>query len=72
MIHTLMGSNPSPTKKFAVQLVTTAMDVAIPRADWVKSSVTKNHGIDPGPVANPTTKDITMTIETYANHGADS
>ena len=38
----------------------------------MKSSVTKNHGIDPGPVANPTTKVMTMTIEMYFNTGAAS
>ena len=69
---TISGANPSPTKKLAVQFVTTAIEVAIPRADWVKSSVTKNHGIDPGPVANPTTKVMTMTIEMYFNAGTAS
>ena len=72
MLFTMRGVNPSPTKKFAVQLVTTATEVAIPRAPWVNNSVTKNQGIDPGPVANPTTKVMTMTIETYANVGTDS
>ena len=66
------GSNPSPTKKLAVQLVTTAIEVAIPRADCVKSSVTKNQGIEPGPVANPITKVITITIETYESAGTSS
>ena len=61
---TMRGVNPSPTKKLAVQLVTTATDVAIPRAPWVNSSVTKNQGMDPGPVAKPTTKVMTMTMET--------
>ncbi len=39
------------------------MEVAIGRPDCVKSSVTKNHGIDPGPVAKPMTKPMTMMIE---------
>ena len=30
---TISGANPSPTKKLAVQFVTTAIEVAIPRAD---------------------------------------
>ena len=30
---TISGANPSPTKKLAVQFVTTAIEVAIPLAD---------------------------------------
>ena len=41
-----------PTKKFAIQLMLTASDVAAGRADWLNSSDTRNQGIDPGPVAN--------------------
>ena len=52
--------------------MTTAIEVAIPRADWVKSSVTKNQGIEPGPVANPITKVMTITIETYESAGTSS
>jgi len=43
-------------------LTATAIDEAIGRPDWEKSSVTKNQGMDPGPVANPTTNRITATI----------
>ena len=32
----------------------------------MKSSLTKNQGIDPGPVAKPTTKRITKKMEMYA------
>ena len=71
-ILTLSGSNPHPTKKFAAQLVTTAMEVAMGLPDEVKSSVTKNQGMDPGPVAKPMTKPITMAIETNDNQGAAS
>jgi hypothetical protein len=39
------------------------MEVAMGRPDWLKSSVTKNQGIDPGPVANPTTNKMTMPID---------
>ena len=41
------------------------MDVAVGLPDWANNSVTKNQGIDPGPVANPTTNRITATIATY-------
>lgn len=47
-----MGRNAKPTRKFAVQLVQTAKDAAVGRADWLKSSATRNHGMDPGPEAN--------------------
>ena len=41
----------------------------MPLADWLNNSVTKNHGIDPGPVANPTTNVMTITIDTYFKAG---
>ena len=59
---TSIGEKPRPTKKLADQLTATAMEDAMGRPDWEKSSVTKNQGIDPGPVAKPTTKRITATI----------
>ena len=62
---TLIGSNMMATKKFAVQLATTAIEAAIGRADCWNSSLTKNHGIDPGPVANPTTNRITKMMDRY-------
>ena len=58
--HTWIGENPNPTRKFAVQLVTTAMEVATGLPDWVNSSVTKNQGMEPGPVAKPITNRITI------------
>ena len=67
LVHTFNGSNPNPTKKLAVQLTPTAMAVAMPLADCWNNSVTKNQGIDPGPVANPTTNEITMTMDRYFN-----
>ena len=67
LLHTFNGSNPNPTKKLAVQLTPTAMAVAMPLADCWNNSVTKNQGIDPGPVANPTTNEITMTMDRYFN-----
>lgn len=59
-----MGSNPSPTRKFADQLTDTAIEVAVGLPDWANNSVTKNQGMEPGPVANPTTKRITAMIAT--------
>ena len=66
---TCIGRKHNPTKKFAVQFVTTAMDAAIGLADCWKSSFTKNHGIDPGPVAKPTTNMMTKIIERYEATG---
>ena len=57
-----MGRNPRPTMKLATQLTVTAMDVAIGRAEELNSSVTKNQGIEPGPVANITTNIITKMM----------
>jgi hypothetical protein len=54
-----MGENPRPTRKLADQLTATAIEVAMGRPDCAKSSVTKNQGIEPGPVAKPTTKRMT-------------
>ena len=58
--------------KLAVQFVTTAMEVAMGLADCANNSVTKNQGMDPGPVANPMTKPMTMNIEMYDKKGAAS
>lgn len=41
----------------------TASDVAAGLADWLNNSETKNHGIDPGPVANITTKTSTRIMQ---------
>lgn len=61
-----MGRKPSPTTKLAVQLTVTATEVAMARAPWANSSVTKNQGIEPGPVANMTTNMITRMMLMYA------
>jgi len=52
----------------AVQLTATAMEVAIGLAPWLKSSDTKNHGIDPTPDAKRTTKKMTRKILKYETH----
>lgn len=62
MIITCKGRKPRPTMKLAVQLTPTAILVANGRADELKNSDTKNHGIDPGPTANATTNTITNII----------
>ena len=59
---TWRGTKASPTRKFADQLTVTAMEVAVGRPDWANNSVTKNQGIEPGPVAKPTTKRMTATM----------
>lgn len=41
--------------KLATQLTVTAMAVAMGRAEELNSSVTKNQGMEPGPVAKNTT-----------------
>ena len=58
-----MGRKSNPTKKAAVQLTVTAMEAAIGLALLAKISLTKNQGMDPGPVANITTNKITRTME---------
>lgn len=58
--------------KLATQLTVTAMAVAIGRAEELKSSVTRNQGIDPGPVAKKITKTIIKRILQYDNHAAES
>ena len=62
---TLIGSNIMATRKLAVQFATTAIEAAMGRADCWNNSLTKNHGIDPGPVANPTTNRITKMMDRY-------
>ena len=51
--------------------MTTAMDVAMGRPDWLNSSVTKNQGMEPGPVAKPTTKRMTIPMDTYDRTGTE-
>lgn len=67
-----MGRNPRPTMKLATQLTVTAMAVAIGRAEELNSSVTRNQGMDPGPVANITTNRMTNRILKYDSQAAES
>jgi len=67
-----MGRKVSPTTKLALQLTPTAMEVAKGRPPWLKSSDTRNHGIDPGPTANMTTNKITHRMEMYESHWVGS
>lgn len=62
-IRTCKIGKPRPTKKLAVQLTPTAMLVANGRAFCINNSLTKNHGIDPGPVAKITTNPTTNTMQ---------
>lgn len=57
-----------PTIKLAVQLMATARLVAVGLADELNSSETKNHGMEPGPMANITTKRMTSRMLMYDNH----
>lgn len=52
----------SPTMKLANQFVGTAKLTASGLAFGKNNSVTKNHGIDPGPIAKKTTNITTRTI----------
>lgn len=47
LMLTLRNSKDVPTRKFAVQFVAAATEFAAPRAPDVKSSETKNHGMEP-------------------------
>ena len=58
-----IGKKRSPTKKAAVQLTATAIEAAMGLALLAKTSLTRNQGMEPGPVANITTKRITSTME---------
>ena len=67
---TCRGKKPIPTMKLAVQLIATARLVAAPLADWLNNSDTKNHGIEPGPIANMTTNRMTSRMLKYEIHKA--
>lgn len=43
----------------------TANDVAAGLADWLNNSETRNHGMEPGPVANMMTKISTRMMQRY-------
>jgi len=62
---TFMVGKPIPTRKLAVQLISTAMDMAAGRGPWEKSSAVIIHGIEPGPTAKNTTKLSTDTTDKY-------
>jgi len=51
-----MLGNPMPTKKLAIQLTRTAMDMAAGLGPCENSSAVIIQGIDPGPTAKNTTK----------------
>ena len=68
---TCKGEKRSPTKKLADQLMQTATEVAIGRPLWVNNSVTKNQGIEPGPVANPQMNRTTAAMARYFIEGMD-
>lgn len=60
-----MVGKPMPTRKFAIQLTSTAMDIAAGRGPWEKSSAVIIQGIEPGPTAKNTTKLRIDTTERY-------
>lgn len=60
-----MVGKPMPTRKFAIQLTNTAMDIAAGRGPWENSSAVIIQGIDPGPTAKNTTKLRIDTTERY-------
>jgi hypothetical protein len=62
--QTCNGKKPMPTMKLAAQLTQTARLVAAPRADWLNNSDTRNHGMEPGPIANITTNRMTNRMLT--------
>ena len=72
MLLTAIGRKPKPTMKLATQLTVTAIEVAMGRADELNSSVTRNHGIEPGPVAKKITYTITNTMLKYESQEAIS
>jgi hypothetical protein len=55
-LFTFMLGNPMPTKKLAIQLTRTAMDMAAGLGPCENSSAVIIQGIDPGPTAKNTTK----------------
>lgn len=56
-----MLGKPIPTRKFAIQLTNTAMDIAAGRGPCENNSAVIIQGIEPGPTAKKTTK---LRIET--------
>lgn len=60
---TFMLGKPMPTKKLAIQLTRTAMDMAAGLGPCENSSAVIIQGIDPGPTAKNTTKHRVDTTE---------
>lgn len=60
---TFMLGKPMPTKKLAIQLTRTAIDIAAGLGPWENSSAVIIHGMDPGPTAKNTTKHRVDTTE---------
>lgn len=54
-----------PTRKFAIQLTNTAIDMAAGRGPCENSSAVIIQGIEPGPTAKKTTKLRMDTTERY-------
>lgn len=54
--QTFMVGKRIPTRKLAIQLTSTAIDMAAGLGPWEKSSAVIIQGIEPGPTAKKTTK----------------
>lgn len=54
-----------PTRKFAIQLTSTAIDMAAGRGPCENSSAVIIHGMEPGPRAKNTTKLRVETTDKY-------
>lgn len=57
--------NPMPTRKLAIQLTKTAIDMAAGRGPCEKSSAVIIQGIEPGPTAKNTTNPNVETTDRY-------
>ena len=44
---TCISGNPTPTRKLAIQLTSTAILIAAGRGPWLNNSATINQGMDP-------------------------
>lgn len=60
-----MVGNPMPTRKLAIQLTSTAMDMAAGRGPCENNSAVIIHGMEPGPTAKNTTKLSVDTTDRY-------
>lgn len=57
--------NPIPTTKFAIQLTSTAIAIALGRGPCENNSAVIIQGIDPGPTAKNTTNPRVETTDRY-------